>query len=476
MDLPKHVHVTGICGVATSAIAIAFHKKSIKVTGSDKGFFPPVSTELEKQQISFYAGWHPELMLKDGKPDFVMIGGVGTSPSNPEVITAKENNIPILAYPEVLAKYFIKKNSIVVAGTWGKTTTSAMISFGLIQAGYDPSYFTGGLSLSHDTGNIGNSEWSVVEGDEYQVSISDRRPKFVYYAPTHLLLTSVSWDHADLYPTEKDYFDTFEKLVADIPKNGLILINANDPGITRIIKSAQAKIATYGHKDAMYVFHDVEPSTSGLRFTITYKDNQKTQSWQLGSPMLGRYNAENITACFAVLHQVGVPADKIIQSIKDFQGIKRRFEKRHEGHVTVIDSHAPTPDKAGSALASIREVYKGKIIAIFEPNIGGRERESASKYDNAFKNADIVIIPRLTKLKTSEENDRPMEGGELASIIQRTHGDTRYIEEDTEVVKQVSLLMQKGDVVVFLGSHGFRGMIEDTVKMMAARDTTAKNV
>ncbi len=232
VQLPKHIHIIGICGVATSALAIAFHEKGVKVTGSDKGFFPPVSTELEKRGIDFYAGWHPEKMIgaNGEKPDFVMIGGTGTSPNNPETVYANRNKIPAYSYAEVLQKYFIKKNSVVVTGTWGKTTSSALLSFILMQTGMKPSYFTGGLSLSHPTGALSDSDWSVVEGDEYQVSISDRRPKFVFYSPTHLLLTSVSWDHADLYPTENDYFATFEKLVREVPESGLIVACIDDGG------------------------------------------------------------------------------------------------------------------------------------------------------------------------------------------------------------------------------------------------------
>jgi UDP-N-acetylmuramate: L-alanyl-gamma-D-glutamyl-meso-diaminopimelate ligase len=244
--LPKHIHIIGICGVATSALAIAFHKAGVKVTGSDKGFFPPVSTELEKHGISFYAGWHPEKM---GTPDFVMIGGTGTSPSNPETLYAKEHGIPAFSYPEVLENYFIKKNSIVVAGTWGKTTTSALLSYMLITCGRKPAYFTGGLSLSHPTGALSDSDWSVVEGDEYQISISDRRPKFVHYAPTHLLLTSVSWDHADLYPTEKAYFDAFQKLVDGIPESGLIVACIDDAGVKTLV----SKIQSIGDLDPILV-------------------------------------------------------------------------------------------------------------------------------------------------------------------------------------------------------------------------------
>ena len=453
---PQHIHIVGICGVATSALAIAFQKKGWKVTGSDKGFFPPVSTELEKHKVSFYAGWHPENM---GTPDVVMMGGVGTSPSNPEIIYAKEKNIPVFAYAEILEKYFIKKNSIVTAGTWGKTTSSSLLSFILIEAGMDPSYFTGGLSLSHDTGALSDSDWSVVEGDEYQVSISDKRPKFIYYSPTHLLLTSVSWDHADLYPTEAEYFKAFEDLVA---KTGLIVACSDDVGVTKVLKDKKA--VTYGKTpEADYFFHNVVATKDGLSFVITNKGND----YQVSSPMLGRFNAENIVGAFAMACEIGIDPKIAIFAIQNFKGIKRRFEKRFEGSVTLLDCHAPTAEKAASVLESIREVYDKKIVAVYEPNIGGRQRSSAHMYDNVFKNADLVAIPHLTKLKVSDK-EAPMEGGELAATIAKTQLNTKYIEDDKELVKTIVLeAKNEGDVIAFLGSHGFRGMIEETVKSLS---------
>ncbi len=471
--LPKHIHVIGICGVATSALAIAFHKAGVKVTGSDKGFFPPVSTELERQGISFYAGWHPEKLTEmsgtDNKPDFVMIGGTGTSPSNPEKVWDKENSVTTYSYPEILEKYFIKKNSIVVAGTWGKTTTSALLSYIFIHSGRKPAYFTGGLSLSHPTGALSDSDWSIVEGDEYQISISDRRPKFVHYAPTHLLLTSVSWDHADLYPTEKDYFNTFEKLVKGIPETGLIVACTDEPGVNKVITSSKAKIITYGKSEATdYSYHSISYTKNGLHFQITVGDD----CYEIRSPMLGRFNVENITGAFAVAHRIGMPADKIIAAIKDFKGIKRRFEKRFEGDVTVLDCHAPTAEKAMSVLESVREVYKNKIIAIYEPNIGGRDQKTAYKYDNAFKDADDILIPRLSQLKVDKEKvkeknkDEPMNGSELFEVIIKTHKDVAYFDDDESLVNFLILNAKKDDCIVFLGSHGFRGMIEETVKKL----------
>lgn len=456
---PKHIHIVGICGVATSALAIAFHNKGWKVTGSDKGFFPPVSTELEKHGISFYAGWHTEKMMADGKPDIVMIGGGGTSPSNPEIVYANENKIPVSPYAEILHKFFIKKNSIVAVGTWGKTTISSILSFIMIEAKMNPSYFTGGLSLSHDTGALSDSDWSVVEGDEYQVSISDKRPKFVYYNPTHLLLTSVSWDHADLYPTEEIYFDTFKKLIKTIPPTGKIVACIDNPGVKMVIENTS--IVSYGkNQNADYYYHSIEHTRDGLKFIIENGDKK----YQIESCMLGRYNAENMAGCFAMAMEIGIAPEIIIKAISDFKGIKRRLEKRLVGKIEVVDCHAPTPEKVLSVLESIKEVYNKNIFAVFEPNIGGRQRESSYKYDNAFKNADTVIIPRLTKLKIADDDSiKPLEGEELAEIIKKTQNNTFYIEDDEKLVKYLLDNAKEGDVIVFLGSHGFRGMIEETI-------------
>lgn len=473
-----YIHVTGICGVGTSPIAIAFHKKGWKVTGSDKGFYPPVSTHLSEAGISYYPGWHPENIAAAGRPDFIMAGGVGTASSNPELIYANEEKIPVYAFAQVLQKYFIKKNSIVAVGTWGKTTSSSLLSYILLQAGMDPSYFTGGISLSHDTGALGDGDWSVVEGDEYQTAIWDKKPKFAYYDPTHLLLTSVSWDHADLYPTEQAYFDTFEQLVRGVlnKKDGQIVACIDDVGVQKTLKKIEiekigkiANLITYGASlEAGYRYHSVEVSTSGISFSIDHTEGTSKKTYRVSSPMLGRFNVENMAGCFAMAHSIGISPEQIMSAIAEFKGIKRRLEKRYDGNtnknsgITVFDCHAPTPEKATSVLASLREVYTNKIIAIFEPNIGGRQRSSLHMYDNALKDADTVIIPRLTKLKVdnTDTSSAALEGPELAEAISKTHSNTIYIEDDEAVVSKAIDTAKSGDIIVFLGSHGFRGMIE----------------
>lgn len=452
----KHVHVIGICGVATSALAIAFHKAGYKVTGSDKGFYPPVSTELEESGVAFYAGWHPE---KIGKPDIVIIGTASGS-KNPETIYAEENKIPALSFAEAIGKFFVREKSIVVAGTWGKTSSSAMLSFILEKAKFNPSYMFGGISLSHEaSAKLTESKYSVFEGDEYKSSPTDPTPKFSYYNPTHLLLSAVFWDHADLYPTEELYFKAFEKLTSNIPKNGFIVANKDNAGINKIISKTSCKVISYGKSGADYTFGKIKQDKSGLDFEIVH-DGKKIQ---IHSPMIGEFQAENITGCFAMAKELDIPEQTIKQAIKDFKGLKRRLEKRFEGDITVFDDIAHSPEKACSVLENIRKIYKGKIVAVFEPNTGGRKREIIKKYDNAFKSADMVIIPRLTKLKIALDEEKPIEGEELAEIISKTHKNTKNIDNDDSLIKEIVKQTTKGDVIVFLGSHGFRGMIEETI-------------
>lgn len=437
--MQKHLHVIGICGVATSALAIAFHKKGWKVTGSDKGFFPPVSTELEKHGVEFYAGWHPEKM---GTPDIV-ITGTASGSKNPETQSAQEKNIPIYSFAEAIGEFFAKPNCIVCVGTWGKTSSSALLSF--IMEEKTPSYMFGGVSLSHEaSARLTDSDWSVFEGDEYKSSPTDTTAKFFYYKPTHLLLTAISWDHADLYPTEQSYFDVFHKLIS----------NASGPIIAHTsTKKHVSKAIWYGENEADYTFKNVMQTKEGIDFVISHKGTD----YSIHSPMLGKFQAENITGCFAMAHSIGIAPEKIIERIAQFKGMKRRLEKRYEDKTTILDDIAHSPEKASSTLKNIREIYTGKITVVFEPNIGGRERASAYKYNNAFKDADVVIIPRLTKLKITDE--MPMEGDELAKVIAQTHPNVKYVEDDERLVQELS-----GDVIAFLGSHGFRGMIEETIK------------
>jgi UDP-N-acetylmuramate: L-alanyl-gamma-D-glutamyl-meso-diaminopimelate ligase len=441
-----------------SALAIAFHKKGWKVTGSDAGFYPPISTKLKNEGIEFYPGWHPESM---GSPDLVVVGNVASS-NNPEWKYVQEKKLEYKSYPDVVAEYFVNKNSIVCAGTYGKTTSTVLLAWILKESGFDPSYMFGGLSLNDiDAANISDSDWSILEGDEYKSSRWDNQAKFIHYSPTHLLLTSVVWDHADIYPTEQSYVDAFQKLFNSVPNTGLIIISEK---AIEVIDTDNKKFISYGQDTTNdYQYKNIIQSKSGIDFDIIHKN----KTYQITNPALGEYMADNMTGCFALAREIGISTEEIIKSIKSFKSVKRRLEKRFEVNITVFDDIAHSPSKAEAILNTLKTVYDGKIIAVYEPNTGNRRPASIPGYEETFTSADEVIIPKLTKLKIDpNDEEKPMTGPKLAGVISKTHPNARCVEKDDELINYLVNNSGTNDVIVFLGSHGFRGMIETLVERL----------
>jgi UDP-N-acetylmuramate: L-alanyl-gamma-D-glutamyl-meso-diaminopimelate ligase len=471
----KRVHFIGICGVAMSAVASALWEKGYKVSGSDAGFFPPVSTHLDKLGIPYYSGWHTEKMISKefgGTPDFVIVGNAVGS-TNPEFLYVQKNKIPYKSYPEAISEFIIKPQSIVCAGTYGKTTSSALLSHIFKHAGKNPSFMFGGLTIdSEPAAEIGSGDWSIVEGDEYSAAKWDKLAKFFHYKPTQLLLTSVKWDHADLYPTEKSYIEAFHNLISNIPAKGNIVYCADQADIKTLLKASKLpheNLVSYGKsKHSAYRYENIDQTPAGIKFDIIYHG----KTYNIQSPIMGAYNAENITGCFAMAHIVGIAPGEISDGIKTFSGMKRRLEKRYENKITVIDDIAHSPEKAKSVLANLRSIYSGLIVAVYEPNIGNRTPQSKPAYKDAFKDADTVIIPRLSKLKIDAQNpEKTFDGSELADLIKGNHKDTHYLDDDSKVIELITTGRIDGDVIVFLGSHGFRGMIEETIKKLALYGT-----
>jgi len=456
------IHFIGICGVAMSALAIALREQGHTITGSDKGFYPPVSDYLRDKNISFYPGWHPEKMTENGVPDLVVVGNVAGS-KNPEWLRVQEHDIPYRSYPEIVGEQFVGKTSIVAAGTYGKSTSTSLMTWILKEAGKDPSYMFGGISLNDmPSAHIGADSLSILEGDEYKSARWDDRAKFVHYSPTHLLLTSVVWDHADVYPTEKDYTNAFENLVSAVPADGLVVLSAkvihDQPDFA---KKAQATVVTYGRGDENdYQYVNVTSGKEGGSFEI----NHGIDTYHVETPLLGDYMADNMTGCFALMHQLGIEPAQIIASMKTFRSVKRRLERRVDGPIALFDDIAHSPKKAEAVLRTLKNAYSGRVYAIFEPNGGNRTVASVEGYHAKFRDADTVIIPRLSTIKRKPGVPAPLDGAALAEVIGETHTSVHFIDDDQLLLDTLTKETKKDDVIVFLGSHGFRGMIEELMK------------
>ncbi len=478
-----------------SALALAMKKAGHTITGSDVGIYPPISTYLKESGVNYYTGWHPEKM---GRPDLVVVGNVAGS-TNPEWLYVQENNITYKSYPEIIAEFFVKENSIVCAGTYGKSTSTAILTWLFRELNYDPSYMFGGISLNdmsaaeltnslvEDPSTKLRTSYSILEGDEYKSSRWDNGPKFAHYSPTHLLLTSVVWDHADVYPTEQSYIDAFANLLMNIPENGLVVLSAkvihDEPQLAKLPKS---KIVTYGKtEDNDYQYRNVTTTKDGLSFDICNNSN----IYSVTTNTIGDYMADNMTGCFALAHSMGIEPEKIIKNLASFKNIKRRLEKKYDADVTVFDDIAHSPKKAEAVLRSIKKIYKchpershdevqdavegspaslPRIFAVFEPNSGNRQPESIPGYDNVFVNADEVVIPKLTRIKRDPNKPEPIDGVKLAEIISKTHDKVKYIEEDEKLIEYLVNNTKTGDVIIFLGSHGFRGMIDELISRLSS--------
>ncbi len=463
----KHVHFIGICGVAMAPIAKMMADLGWKVSGSDSGFYPPVSDYLKKHpEIVFYPGFHPEKM---GNPDLVVVGGF-ISMKNPEFIYARNNNIPYKSYPEVLEEFLIKENSVVCSGTYGKTTSTALATQILKLDNLNPSYMFGGIvSGFSDSVGVTDSVWSVVEGDEYISSRWNPVSKFFYYKPKYLLLTSASWDHSDVFRSEEEFVENFRKLVQTMPSDGIVVANRLDENLDKVIKDAPCKVVRYqGRKsDEANVYNVVSRSPDGdlTRISIECEANGFSESFE--TTLIGSHMIDNITGVVALLNEAGIGVKSMQDGVSEFRGVKRRLEirGRTRNGVTIIDDLAHSPAKALAGLHALghRFPLRTRIFVVYEPNVGNRTIESLPGYDRAFGLAHEVIIPRLSKTKTKKDETR-INGKELAKVIEKTQENVKYIEDDDELVKYIKKNTREGDVVVFMGAHGFRGMIEQVLE------------
>lgn len=472
----KHIHFIGICGVGMGALAVMFKEMGWKVTGSDKGFFPPISEHLQKAEINFYPGWRPENI---GSPEIVVVGNF-ISLKNPEYLEVVRRKLTIKSFPELVKEYVVKKNSIVVAGTYAKTTISALLSHILKQSGKDPSWFVGGITPNLENGaHYGQSEWSVTEGDEYSTARWDIRSKFLWYKPTHLILSSVIWDHVDIFPREEDYLSSFAELMKLLPSQGKILANQKkekNDNLEKIISLTKLNVIRYGKKELVKNKEDYSYKINSLSaqkscFTI-YNQNKVLEKFE--TQLFGEHMIENLTAGIAMADMIGLKIDKIKKAIRSFRGVRRRLElKSSKKNIFIFDDLAHSPIKAKSSLEAIKLHFpEARIFAIYEPNVGNRTETSKKFYKQIFSSADTVLIPRLSLTKTNAEQEKRMNGEELAKTIKEKNKKNLkvfYFENDDELVNFLETKTKPEDVIIFLGSHSFRGMIEQTVKQISLK-------
>src|SRR5512145_1824482 len=367
-DHAKRVHLIGVCGTGMGSFAGMLKAAGHAVTGSDENVYPPMSTQLAHWGIEVMSGYRPE-NLDRARPDLVVVGNVVRA-VNPEATAMRERGLPHVSFPQALGERFIApRHGVVVAGTHGKTTTSAMMGALLHHAGRDPSFLVGGVTRDFDSNfRLGAGAHFVVEGDEYDTAYFDKGPKFLHYRPRTAIFTSCELDHADIYRDEAHYESAFERFVTLVPEDGFLAACASYESVLRIARGARCRVETYSvdRPGAHWEARGLVLSPEGARFTLVRRGEALAE---VLLPVGGAHNVENALGVAAAATALGLSPAEIAAGLAAFRGVKRRQEvRRTAGGVTVIDDFAHHPRAVRETLAAIRGRFpQGRILAAFEP-------------------------------------------------------------------------------------------------------------
>jgi UDP-N-acetylmuramate: L-alanyl-gamma-D-glutamyl-meso-diaminopimelate ligase len=399
-----HVHFVAIGGTGMGSLAGLIHARGVRVTGSDRALYPPMSTALQGWGIEVAEGFRAENVLDD-PPDLVVIGNAVRA-DNVEARAAIDAGLPYRSFSDALYELAIAhKHCLTVSGTHGKTTTTSLCAYLLLATGRDPSLLVGGISLDF-AGSFreGAGEHFVVEGDEYDTAFFDKTPKFLHYHPRTLVITSVEFDHADIYRDLDHVKSAFRQLVAGMPADGTLVAAWDHAGVRDVVAGAPCQVVRYGvaegggggaarpGNERDLFAYGVEPDAEGTRFTLRVPGEGDRA---VRIPMHGLFNVENALAALAATRALGVPLDESIPMLASFRGVKRRQEVRGvERGVTVVDDFAHHPTAVKGAVAALRARHpESCLVAVFEPRTNtSRRRIFQHDYVDALAGADHVVV------------------------------------------------------------------------------------
>ncbi|MFN2365757.1 MAG: UDP-N-acetylmuramate--L-alanine ligase, partial [Desulfurivibrionaceae bacterium] len=385
------IHIMGICGTGMAALAGMLKQSGYIITGSDSHVYPPMSDFLKQINILPFEGYRAENL--EHKPDLVIVGNVITR-KNPEALALATSDLAYLSFPQALAEFFIQsRKSIVISGTHGKTTTCSILASALFHAGLDPSFMIGGIVADFNSNNrVGNGPFFVAEGDEYDTAFFDKESKFLHYRPQIAVITSIEFDHADIFDNIEQIKASFRKFIKLLPADGLIIAHLDDANVAEVVADAPCKVEGYGFAPQnTWILNNRGTLGNRTEFDFSYNDNTHS----IAIPLTGRHNCLNSLAVTAVLHHAGLPIGTIQQCLDKFGGVKRRQEIRGKARgVIVIDDFAHHPTAVKLTLEGLKMAYPdNRLVAVFEPRTNSSRRSIfQTSYIEAFADADAVVL------------------------------------------------------------------------------------
>ncbi len=417
----RKIHMTGVCGIAMGTLAQMLRRRGFTVTGSDSGIYPPMSDILAGSDIRLYEGYSEENL---SAPDLAIIGNA-VSRGNPEVEAVLNRGIPCLSMARALHDFFLAgKDVIAVSGTHGKSTTAALLAHILHEAGSDPSFFIGGVVKNFSSNfRLGAGKHFVVEGDEYDSAFFEKVPKFIFYRPRHLVITSLEFDHADIYRDLDEIELWFRRLVNLVPSEGTVVFNRDYGNLREVTAGSLSRILSYGSGgDVTYRFTGYQNNHGVL--AIRAPEGR----FDVETSLAGKFNFDNIAAASAMALSLGASPAVIQDAVKSFAGVKRRQDVIFERDgITVMEDFAHHPTSIKSVVCAMREKYPAaRIWTLYEPRSAtSRRKVFQDELPQSFFPADTVILKKPYRGSFIDENDRLDPDMVVARINREFRGSIR---------------------------------------------------
>ena len=448
----KSVHFVGIGGTAMASAAAAMLDKGYAVTGSDQNIYEPMASFLAAKKIDVKNGYDERNLSH--KPGLVVIGNA-ISRGNPEAEYALDHKLRYCSLPELLKEYFIRgKRSLVVSGTHGKTTTTSLLAWVFEHNGLNPSFLIGGIPNNFSQGaRFTDSEWFIIEGDEYDTAFFDKRSKFIHYQPEVAIINNLEFDHADIFENLAAVKKTFSHFIRLVPRNGLLLGNGDDPNLAPLMDVTHCPVKKFGlgEHNAVQAFN--------LRYGPTATEFE-IPSFKFHLNLVGELNARNALAVVGAAKHCGLSNKQIQSAFDTFRGIKRRMEVRGiAGGVTIIDDFGHHPTAIRETLKALRLRYpREKIWAVFEPRSNTTRRNVfQDELASAFADADAVVISEVARLDQLPPEQR-LDPQRLVQDLNAAKKNAAYLSDVDSILAHLAKSVQAGDVICIFSNGGFGGI------------------
>ena len=462
MDMTKNripdsvhtIHLTAICGTGMGALACMLKDLGLEVTGSDASIYPPMSHFLENKHVRVLDGFRQENIAY--QPDLVVVGNA-VSRDNPEVRAIEEMGLHFCSMPQALNHFVAAdKKTLLISGTHGKTTTSSILAWILFEAGLDPSFMIGGLLTNFDSNyRLGTGDYIVIEGDEYDTAFFDKAAKFFHYQPSVTVLTSVEFDHADIFTDLAHVKKTFGVFIHGLPQKSTLMAFDGDANVADLIHNEKIRIEKYGGQtQSDWTLGSVDFHAPWTSFEVIKKGKH---FGKFKTKLYGRHNLFNILADVAVADRLGIPVAAIAKALETFQGIKRRQEIRgQKRQITVMDDFAHHPTAVRETVAAVKTSFpQNRLIAVFEPRTNSSMRLVFQDiYPLCFDEADLICIrkpPLLKKIPLAER----FSSEKLVDDLNRRGKQARFFEDTDAILQFLSLQAEAGDIILIMSNGGF---------------------